>query len=126
MTFAPTTPTEILPSGVNNVSEMPDWLAANVGGIPAQWQRVQSGKWRFRAGNAGGVGDNQILSPKIGFLIFGADSGQKDSNGGVVWKEVSIGAGESTFWRCGEPNKPGPIDTADWVLFNPNIGTSCN
>jgi hypothetical protein len=64
-------PAEILPEGVNNVSEMPNWLAANVGGIPNQWQRVQNGKWKFRAGNAGGVGDNQILSPKVGYLVFG-------------------------------------------------------
>jgi hypothetical protein len=124
--FAPATVTEILPEGVLSVDEMPAWLAENVGGTPNQWKRVQNGKWRFRAGNAGGVGDNQILSPKVGYLVFGADSGQKDSNGGVIWKDVSIGAGESTFWRCDEPNKPGTIDAADWVLFNPNIGTSCN
>jgi hypothetical protein len=125
---SPSTPfaSEILPEGVNSASEMPNWLAANVGGTPNQWQRVQNGKWRFRAGNSGGVGDNQILSPKAGYLVFGADSGQKDSNGGVIWKDVSIGPGESTFWRCGDSNKPGTIDTAEWTLFNPNIGTSCN
>jgi len=124
----PTNPpvTEILPEGVASVNEMPNWLAANVGGTLNQWQQVQNGKWRFKAGNSGGVGDNQILSPKVGYLVFGADSGQKDSNGGVIWKDVSIGPGESTFWRCSDSNKPGTIDTAEWTLFNPNIGTSCN
>jgi hypothetical protein len=117
--------TEILPEGVNSASEMPAWLAANVGGTATQWQRFQNGKWRFRAATAGGIGENQILSPRVGYLLFGADSGMKYSNGEVVWNDVSIGPSESTFWKCGEPNKPGSIDSADWTLFNPNVGTSC-
>ncbi len=116
---------EVLPEGVNSASEMPDWLTANVGGTKNQWQQVQNGKWRFRTGNSGGVGDNQILSPKAGYLVFGADSGKKDNNGSVIWKDVSIGPGENTFWKCGESNKSGTIDAADWTLTNPNIGTSC-
>jgi hypothetical protein len=116
---------EILPRGIKTANEMPDWLSQNVGGNANQWKRLDNGKWRFRAGNAGGSGENQILSPKEGYLLFGADSGKKDSNGAVIWTDTTIGPGETTFWRCGEPNKPGPIDAADWTLFNPNIYDSC-
>ena len=94
---------EILPRGVKTANEMPDWLSRNVGGNVNQWKRLGNGKWRFRAGNAGGIGENQILSPREGYLHFGADSGKKDSSGGVIWAETTIGPGETTFWRCGEP-----------------------
>lgn len=125
LTATATLITEILPEGVNSVKEMPYWLAANVGGTPDQWQRVQSGKWRFRSESSGGIGDNQILSPRVGYLLFGADSGKRDSNGGVIWLDAVIGQGQATFWSCSEPNKAGAIDSADWFLYYPNI-VSCN